>query len=270
MESWVAAHAWAAYLAVGVLVGFAAGLLGIGGGMIMVPPLVYVLGLEGFPPRHAVHVALATALATIVFTSLASVRAHHGYGSVDWRVARAMAPGILVGAFCAALLAGLIPTRPLAVLFTVLVFCAATSMLLDLRPKSTRPLPAGASLFGAGAMIGGVSSLLSAGGAFLSIPFLAGCGVPLRRAIGTAAAIGFPIAAAGTAAHLLQGLRVAGLPAGTVGYVYMYALGPIVATSMVAAPLGAKLAHRLPVKRLRVVFAALLYAMAARMLASVW
>lgn len=270
MEAWVAAHAWAAYLAIGFLVGFAAGLLGIGGGMIMVPPLVFVLSAERFPPEHTVHVALATALATIVFTSIASVRAHHAYGAVDWRIARAMAPGILAGAFCAALLAGLIPTRPLAVMFTVLVFCAATSMLFDLRPKRSRPLPRGAGLFGAGAVIGGIASLLSAGGAFLSIPFLAWCGVPLRRAIGTAAAIGFPIAVAGTAAHLLQGVRVTGLPRGTVGYVYAPALVFIVATSVAAAPLGAKLAQRLPVKRLRVVFAALLYAMVARMLASVW
>lgn len=270
MEGWVAAHAWAAYLAIGLLVGFAAGLLGIGGGMIMVPPLVYVLGIEGFAPQHALHVALATALATIVFTSLSSVRAHHAYGSVDWRIARAMAPGILAGAFAAALLAGLIPTRPLAVMFTLLVFYAATSMLFDLRPKGTKPLPRGAALFGAGAVIGGVSSLLSAGGAFLSIPFLAWRGVPLRRAIGTAAAIGFPIALAGTAAHLLQGLRVEGLPRGSIGYVYAPALALIVATSIAAAPLGARLAHRLAVKRLRVVFAVLLYAMAARMLASLW
>ena len=217
MEGWVTAHAWAAYLGIGVVVGFAAGLLGIGGGMVIVPLLFYVLAAQGFPPLHTLHVALATALATIVFTSLSSVRAHHAFGSVDWRVARTMAPGILAGSFFAALLAGLIPTRPLAVLFTLLVFAAGTMMLFDLRPKGIRPLPRGAALFGAAALIGGVSSLLSAGGAFLSIPFLAWCGLPVRSAIGTAAAIGFPIAVAGTAAHLLQGLRIDGLPRGSVG-----------------------------------------------------
>ena len=124
--------------------------------------------------------------------------------------------------------------------------------------------------FGAGAAIGGLSSLLSAGGAFVSIPFLSWCSVPLRRAIGTAAAIGFPIALAGTAGYILQGLRVQGLPPWTLGYVYLPALALVVTTSMLAAPLGARLAHRVPVKRLRIVFAVILYALAARMLAGLW
>src|SRR5262245_57711473 len=110
MEPWIAAHAWAAYLVIGVVVGFAAGLLGIGGGMVMVPLLVYVLGAEGFPAEHSLHVALATALATIVFTSASSVRAHHKFEAVDWPIVRAMAPGILAGSFAAALIAGFIPT----------------------------------------------------------------------------------------------------------------------------------------------------------------
>lgn len=269
MEPWVAAHAWAAYLAIGAVVGFAAGLLGIGGGMVMVPLLVFVLGAQGFGER-GLHVALATAIATILFTSLSSVRAHHAYGSVDWPIVRAMAPGILAGAFVAALLAGFIPTQPLAIMFTTLVFYAATQMLLDLRPKGKRPLPSRRALFGVAALIGGVSSLLSAGGAFMSIPFLASCNVALRRAIGTAAAIGFPIALAGTAGHILQGLRAEGLPPWTLGYVYLPALGLLVTTSMAAAPLGARLAHRLPVKRLRIAFALVLYVMAARMLAGLW
>jgi uncharacterized protein len=270
MAAWIAANAWLAYLAIGTFAGFIAGLLGVGGGMVLVPMLVYVLGSQGFPADHTLHVALATAIATIIFTSASSVRAHHAYGSVDWRIARAIAPGILAGSFTAALAAGFIPTRPLAVLFTFLVFYAATQMLLDLRPKSTRPLPGPAGLFGAGTVIGGIASLLSAGGAFLSIPFLAWCGVPLRRAIGTAAAIGFPIALAGTAGHVLQGLRVEGLPSWTLGYVYLPALALIVVTSMATAPLGARLTQRLPLKRLRLVFALILYAMAARMLAGLW
>ncbi len=269
MEQWVAAHAWAAYLVIGVVVGFAAGLLGIGGGMVMVPLLVYVLGTQGFGDS-GLHVALATAIATILFTSLSSVRAHHAFGSVDWPIVRAMAPGILAGAFVAALVAGFIPTRPLAVMFTALVFCAATQMLLDVRPRERRALPSRPELFGVAALIGGVSSLLSAGGAFMSIPFLASRNLPLRRAIGTAAAIGFPIALAGTAGHVLQGLRAQNLPPWTLGYVYLPALALVVVTSMATAPLGARLAHRVPVKRLRLVFALVLYAMAARMLFGLW
>lgn len=270
MAQWLAGHWWLAYLAIGAVVGFAAGLLGIGGGMVMVPMLVFVFEAQGIAAEQRLHLALGTAIATIIFTSLSSVRAHHGYGAVDWPIARAMSPGIVAGSFSAALLAGLIPTRPLAMTFAVLVFYAATQMLLDLRPKTTRPLPGRAGLFAAGAVIGGVSSLLSAGGAFLSIPFLAWRSVPLRRAIGTAAANGFPIAVAGTAGYVLQGLRTAGLPAWTLGYVYLPALALVVATSMLVAPLGARLAHRLAMKRLRLVFAVLLYAMAAKMVAGLW
>lgn len=270
MAEWVGPHAWVAYLVIGALVGLAAGLLGIGGGMVLVPLLVFVFAAQGFPAEHTLHLALATAMATILFTSVSSMRAHHGYGSVDWHVVRAMAPGILCGAFFAALAAGFMPTRPLAMMFTALVFYAATQMLFDLRPSKTQTLPRPARLFGAGALIGGVSSLLSAGGAFMSIPFLAGCGVPLRRAIGTAAAVGFPIALAGSAGYVLQGLRAEGLPAWTLGYVYLPALAFVVAPSMLTAPFGARLAHRLQVKRLRLVFAVLLYALAARMLAGLW
>ena len=261
---------WLAYLGIGALVGFAAGLLGIGGGVVMVPMLVLVFTAYGLPPEHVLHLALGTALATIVFTSLSSMRAHHSRGAVDWVIARAMSPGILVGSFAAALVAGFIPTRPLALMFTALVFYAATQILFDLRPSKTRPLPGAAGVFAAGAVIGAISSLVAAGGAFLSIPFLTWCRVPLRRAIGTAAANGLPIAIAGSAGYVLQGWRVEGLPRASVGYVYLPALAVLVITSMLTAPVGAWLAHRLPVQRLRQIFAALLYVLAIKMLAGVW
>ncbi len=261
---------WWAYLAIGLAVGFLAGLLGIGGGLTMVPLLVFVFTAKGFPAAHLMHLTLGTALATVAFTSLSSVRAHHRHGSVDWPIARAMAPGIVAGSFAAALAAGLVPTRPLAAFFTAFLFYAATQMFFELKPGAGRELPRAPGLFAAGAAIGALSSLLAAGGAFLSIPFLAWCRVPLKRAIGTAAANGFPIAAAGSLGYVAQGLRAEGLPAGTFGYVYLPALGFIVATSMLAAPLGARLMHRLPVRRLRIVFALMLYVLAARMLFTLW
>ena len=261
---------WLAYLGIGFAVGFFAGLLGIGGGAVMVPMLVLVFTAHELPAEHVMHMALGTAMATIVFTSLSSMRAHHVHGAVHWGIARAIAPGILVGAFCAALAAGLIARRPLALMFTALVFCAATQILFGLRPRQARELPGAAGLFAAGAGIGAVSSLLAAGGAFLCIPFLAWCSVPLRRAIGTAAAVGLPIALAGTLGYVVQGLRAQGLPPFSLGYVYLPALLFVAATSMLAAPLGARLTHRLPVKRLRIIFALLLYALATRMLASIW
>lgn len=265
MSTW-----WPAYLCVGAIVGFLAGLLGIGGGAVMVPMLVWIYTQQGLPEAHILHVALGTSMATIFFTSLSSMRAHHRHGAVDWDVARAISPGILTGSFLAALAAGVLPTRPLALLFTALVFYAAISMFFDLRPRRTRALPGAAGLFAAGGIIGIASSLLAAGGAFLSMPFLAWCSVPVRRAIGTAAAIGFPIAVAGSAGYVIQGWRAQGLPPGALGYVYLPALALIVVTSMTLAPLGARTAYRLPVKRLRMIFALMMFGIACRMLASLW
>jgi len=261
---------WWAYLGIGLAVGFLAGLLGIGGGMVMVPMLVFVFAAKRFPAEYMMHLALATSMATIVFTSLSSVRAHHLHGAVDWRVARAMAPGIVAGALAATLIAGFVPTRPLAAFFALFLTYASLQMFFEAKPKPSRRLPGAAGLFGVGAGIGALSGVLAAGGAFLSIPFLARCNVPLKKSIGTAAANGFPLAVAGTAGYVLNGLRVSGLPEGCIGFVYLPALAIIVAASMPAAPLGAKLAHRLPIRRLRIVFALVLLALALRMLANLW
>lgn len=263
-------HWWLAYVAIGALAGFIAGLLGIGGGAVIVPLLVFAFTAQGVPESNLLHLALATTMATIIFTSLSSARAHHSHGSVDWTMARIMMPGMLAGAFVAALIAGMVPTRPLAITFTALIFVAATQVVLDLRPKTTRAVPGPAGVFAAASLIVAISSLLAVGGAFLTIPFLAWCNVPLRRAIGTAAANGFPIALAGTAAYVLQGWRVPGLPEGSLGYVYLPALALIAASSMLTAPAGAKLAHRMPVKKLRILLALILYALAIRLLVRLW
>ena len=261
---------WLAYLAIGAAGGFIAGLLGIGGGALIVPLLVFVFHAQGFSPDHVLHMALATTMASIVFTALASARAYHARGSVDWKMARSMVPGTLAGAFVAALAAGVIPTRQLAVVFTVLMFVAATQIILDLKPKIAVFQPGARIVFAAGAVIGAFSSLLAVGGASLSIPFLAWCDVPLRRAIGTAAANGVPIAVAGTAGYVLQGWRVDGLPLPSAGYVYLPAFAAIVIVSVLTAPLGARLAHRMPVRPLRILLALVLYAVAVRLLLRLW
>lgn len=261
---------WFAYLLIGAMVGFLAGLLGIGGGMIIVPLLVFVFSARSFPEASLMHASLGTAMATILFTSISSVRAHHRHGGVDWTIARAIAPGILLGGFAAPALAAQIPTRPLAMFFTAFMFYAATQTLFRMQPKATRELPGAGGLFVAGGVIGLLSSLLAAGGAFLSIPFMTWCKVPLRRAIGTAAAIGFPVAAAGTIGYVLNGLRVGHLPEWSLGFVYLPALVPIVITSMLAAPLGAQLTHTLPVAKFRIVFALVLYSIGLRMLWTLW
>ena len=252
---------WLAYLAIGATVGFLAGLLGIGGGMVMVPMLAFVFTAKGFPLEHLMHLSLPTSMATIPFTSVA----HHRHGAVDWAVAKSMAPGIVAGALLCAIGAGFVPTRPLAIFFSCFLFYAALQMFVEVKSNPSRKLPGPGGLFAAGAAIGGFSSLLAAGGAFLSIPFFVRCNVPLKRAIGTAAANGFPIAMAGTLGYVIQGSRVSGLPEWSLGYVYLPAMALIVATSMPLAPLGARLAHRLPVKPLRVLFALTLLALALRM-----
>lgn len=261
---------WLAYLGVGAVVGFLAGLLGIGGGAIIVPMLVWLYAAQAFPADQILHIALGTSLGTIFFTSLASMRAHHQRGAVDWAVARAMAPGILSGSFGAAVAASYLPTRPLAMVFTALAFYAAASILFDIRPTRTRELPRAGGMFAAGAVIGVASSLLAAGGAFLSIPFLVWCNVPVRRAIGTAAANGFPIALAGSIGYIIQGLQVDGLPRGSLGYLYLPAFALIVVTSMLFAPLGARMAYVLPLKPLRILLGLMLLGLAVKTLISLW
>ena len=256
----------AAFLLLGAVIGFLAGLLGIGGGMTMVPLLTILFGRQGFPQVHVVHMAVATATATIVFTSIASMREHHRHGAVRWSVVYAMAPGIVVGSLVGPQIVGAMPMPALAGFFGVFVIAAATQMLLDRKPKPSRELPGKGGLFAVGGGIGMISSMVGGGGAFLSVPFMAACNMNMRNCVATSAALGLPIAVAGTIGFVVAGLKVSRMPAGTVGYVYLPALLSIVAASMLVAPFGARAAHRWPVQRLKRIFACLLYALAAYML----
>jgi len=261
---------WWVFLAIGAFVGFLAGLLGIGGGMVLVPILVFVFGANHFGPEHLMHMALATAMATIPFTSVSSVRAHHARGGVDWPIVTGMLPGLLLGAAFGTLVAGKIPGRPLAIFFAAFIFYAATTMFFDLMPRGTRTLPGRAGLAFFGILVSFLSSFVAAGAALMTIPFMAWCNVPLRRAVGTAAAIGFPLALAASVGYAIAGRSAEGLPQYSLGFIYLPALGLIVATSVLTAPWGARVSQRMPVKQLRIVFALTLYVLAGRMLASLW
>ena len=258
------------YVVIGAAVGFLAGLLGVGGGMVMVPVLVFAFTAKSFPAHHLMHLSLATAMATIPFTSASSVRAHHARGGVDWQVVLGMLPGLAVGALLGALIAGAIPSKPLAVFFTVFIFYASINMFLNVRPKASRQLPGRVGLGLTGGLISFLASFVAAGAAFMTIPFMTWCNVPLKRAIGTAAALGFPLALASTAGYVYAGWRAPGLPAGTLGFVYLPALVPVVAASVLTAPIGARVSHWLPVQRLRLVFGLLLLGLALRMLSALW
>jgi len=257
---------WAAYLAVGALAGFLAGLLGVGGGFVIVPSLIFLFNSQHFPQYHLVHLALGTSLAGIMFTSVSSLRAHHAHGAVNWKIVRGITPGIVIGTLLGSVFAAMLSSSVLALFFALFVFFAATQILLDIKPKPHRQLPGSVGTFLVGIIIGVIFSLVGGGGAILSIPFMLYCNIKTHEAIGTSAAIGFPIAASGAAGYIFTGLAQANLPPHSLGFVYLPALLWMVVTSMLTAPYGAKLAHRLPVDRLRKVFAAFLYIIAAKML----
>ncbi len=247
----------------GLAIGYLAGLLGIGGGMLMVPFMVFVLSSQGVGEAVLVKVAVATSLATICFTSLSSVWAHHRKGAVLWSVALVLAPGILIGSLAGANLAVALPAKALTVFFALFVTFSATQMLLNKKPKPGRTLPGAIGMFGVGSVIGVLSSMVGAGGAFVSVPFMTWCNVSIHKAVATSAALGFPIALAGSLGYVLAGMGRADLPAGALGYVYIPGLVSIALGSMLTAPWGARTAHRMDIGPLKKVFALFLYAMAA-------
>lgn len=255
----------AAYGGLGLVVGFVAGLLGVGGGLIIVPVLIFMLHDQGLAMGLEPQLALGTSLASILFTSLSSVRAHHRHGAVEWSLVRRIAPGIVVGTLVGAVLAAQVSAFVLKVFFVAFLFYAAIQMWLDFKPAPHRELPGRAGTLLAGGVIGAVSSWVGIGGGTLSVPFMLWHNVSLHRAIATSSAIGFPIAVAGAVGYVLGGWNVSGLPAGSLGFVYLPALLGIVLGSVLTAPLGARTAHRLPIRLLKRIFALLLLVLALRM-----
>ena len=203
-----------ALLALGAAVGFAAGLLGIGGGMVQVPFMTYILASRGYAPEYVVHVAIATSLATIMFTSVSSVRAHHQRGAVLWPVVGLLAPGILLGSWLGPWIGAHMNASALSAFFAVFVALSATQMLLNRKPAAARELPKAPGMFAAGGGIGILSGLVGAGGGFVSVPFMTWCNVKIHNAVATSAALGFPIAVAGTLSNVVHGWDAPGLPAG--------------------------------------------------------
>jgi len=258
------------YFAIGGIVGFLAGLLGVGGSMSMIPLLALIFTHEGFAPEHVLHIAVATSMATIIFTSISSVRAHARHDAVLWPVALKLAPGILVGSLVGPQIVGLMSTAVLAYVFAVFATYTAIRLLWDQKAKPTRELPGTKGLVAVGAGIGLLSSMVGAGGAFISVPFMTACNVKIQKAIGTSSALGLPIAVAGTIGFLIAGLRQTGLPSYSFGYIYFPALLGISSASIVSAPMGAKLAHQWPIAHLRRAFAALLLVIALSFFWKAW
>ncbi|MDR2710265.1 MAG: sulfite exporter TauE/SafE family protein [Burkholderiales bacterium] len=256
---------FAGLLLLGVVVGFLAGLLGIGGGLLTVPFITMLLTQHATSGEQIVHMAVATSASTIVFTSLSSIRAHHAHNAVLWPVCLRVVPGLLLGGFLGAQIASLLPKAPLALFFALFTAVSATQMLLGKTPKATRELPGSLGLASVGTGIGTISGLIGAGGGFLSVPYLIWNNVPIRNAVATSAAMSFPIAAASTIGFIIAGWNAPDLPSYSFGYIYVPALVAIAATSMIFAPIGARAAHRWPVAIIRRFFAFLLYALSLYM-----
>ncbi len=254
------------YLATGAFAGVLAGLLGVGGGLIIVPILALSFAAQGVAPEVQMHLAVGSSLATIIFTSLSSVYAHHKRGAVEWGAFAAMTPGIVLGALLGAVLARWLPTLSLRYVFGVFELFVALQMALSLKPSPHRGLPGRMGMSSAGGVIGTLSALVGVGGGTLTVPFLLWCNVPIQRAIATSAACGLPIALAGAVGFALAGWGNPLLPAGSSGYLYWPALLGVVAASVLFAPLGARLAHALPTTVLKRLFALLLLGLALRML----
>ncbi len=251
-------------LLAGAVAGMLAGLLGIGGGVIIVPIVTLLFERHGIPNALAIKLALGTSLATIVVTAISSIYAHHRKGAVDWGLFRTMGPAVVVGSLIGAWLADIIPGHLLYIAFVVFLFAVSVQMALT-RVSAHRGLPSAAGLAGTSAAVGVISALMGIGGGALNVPFLSYCGVPVKRAIATAASVGLPLAVSATVGYIVGGLDEIGTPAGSIGYVNLPVFGGVVAASLVFAPLGAILAHRLPDLLLRRLFAIFLFLLATRM-----
>ena len=245
----------------GLCMGFLAGLLGLGGGMVIVPFVTFILTAKGFPPEYTVKMAVATSLATICFTSITSVWAHHKRGAVLWPVVVRLVPGILLGSALGAQLAVAVSGKALSTVFALFVAFSATQILIDRKPEPTRTLPGTAGMLAAGGVIGAIAALVGAGGAFISVPFMQWCNVKIHNAVATSAALGFPVALAGTVSYAFAGRDLPHMP-GSIGYLYLPGLLVISLCSMSTAPLGARTAHRMDIKPLKRCFAIVLYCLA--------
>jgi uncharacterized protein len=266
VEFWFEPLLAAELLLLGGAVGFLAGLLGVGGGMMMVPFVTIMLSRRGVEPALAVKMAIATSMATITFTSISSLRAHHAHGAVCWPIVRTMAPGIVAGGLLAGAGAfALLKGSWLAIAFAVFVGYSATRMLIKRSAVATRKLPVRWVQSSVGMGIGFLSALVGAGGAFMSVPFMTRCGVPIHNAVATSAAIGLPIALASTAGYVIGGWNLPSTVPGAIGYVVLPMMAVISVASMSTAPLGARVAHASDIRKLTAVFAVLLYGLSGYM-----
>lgn len=257
------------YTSLGACVGVLAGLLGIGGGLVMVPALVYLFQSQGIDPSVVIRLAIGTSLGAIVMTALSSTHAHHQRGAISWPVVQQLTPGIIVGSWLGAEAMHLLPIAALKFIFGLFELLVAVKMGFGLHPNASRQLPGRIVLMGIGALIGFVSGIVGIGGGIMTVPFLVWCNIAMRNAVATSAACGIPISVVGSLGFIATGWSVPALPPSSLGYLYWPALLGITAASMLTAPLGVRLAHTLPTTRLSRIFSFLLVILGIQMLLSI-
>lgn len=246
------------YLLVGALSGVLAGLFGVGGGMILVPALIYSLTAQGVSTDVLTHIAVGTSLATIVFTSINSVLAHQKHKAILWPLVRPITIGVLVGAALGAMTAAQIQGPMLQKIIGIFALLMSAQMMFNLAPKTRRPPPGSPALVGVGGFIGWASAIFGIAGGSLTVPFLVWRSVVMQKAVATSAACGVPIALAGAISYIVTGWSAEGLPNWSSGFVYWPALVGMASTSMLFARVGARLAHRLDPLLLKRLFAVML------------
>ncbi|MEW6353970.1 MAG: sulfite exporter TauE/SafE family protein [Pseudomonadota bacterium] len=254
------------YLLTGAFVGVIAGLFGVGGGLIIVPLLVFIFQGMDIVPALIMHLAIGTSLATIMVTSLSSVRAHHQRGAVLWPVFRKLTPGIIAGTLLGSYIVDQLPNAALRIMFGVFELLVAAQMGFGVKAAPQRQLPGWPGMSLAGIIIGKVSAIIGIGGGTLTVPFLTWCNVGIRQAVATSAACGLPIAVAGAVGFTIAGWNAPHLPAWSTGYIYWPAFAGIALASVLSVPLGAKLAHTLPADKLKRFFSLFLAALGGRIL----
>lgn len=256
----------AALLATGAVAGVLAGLLGVGGGIVIVPVLFNLFPLLGIDEAVRMHVAVGTSLATIIPTSIVSARAHYQRGSLDLDLLKSLAPGVVVGVALGSWLGARAGGATLTAIFAVVALLVAANMAFRKEGMVVAPaLPGGVVRQAIAVVIGGFSVVMGIGGGTLSVPILSAFAVPIRRAIGTAAALGLVIGLPGALSFIAAGLGVPDRPPGSLGYANLIGFALIVPTTMLLAPVGARLAHTIPPALLRKAFALFLFLTALRM-----
>jgi uncharacterized protein len=245
------------FLLLGALAGFLGGLLGLGGGLVLVPGLFFIFRWQQLAPELLMHMAVGTSLAAAIFTAIVSTWAHHQRGAVQWGAVRGMVPGIVIGAIVGGLVAERLASDSLRVIFGIFELLVAAQLASGLQPKASRTLPRAPALAASGAAIGGLSAILGIGGGTMTVPFLTWCNVDMRRAVATSAACGLPICLAGTIGHIIAGWSTNGLPAAATGYVFWPAVLMLAARTH---------SHAISLQALRRVFALVLAIIGLRML----